>query len=133
MTMQSVETRIEHVDTDAAGVVHFTRYSSLLETAVLENLERLGIGLSALAGDDCSLVVVESRMRYHASARFLDRVRTEVTADHVGPASIRMSGTVHGTAGPLATGTLVLGVVDTSGQPTAVPGRLATALKELSA
>ncbi|MEK8107760.1 hypothetical protein NKG94_26990 [Micromonospora sp. M12] len=40
--LRELRWRVEHVDTDAAGVVHFTRYASLLESALLENLDRLG-------------------------------------------------------------------------------------------
>jgi acyl-CoA thioesterase FadM len=125
--------KIEHVDTDAAGVVHFTRYSSLLESAVLEGLDRLGTGLAALAETGHALVVAEARMRYHTAARFLDDVRAEVTVGHLGPASFRVWGTVAAAAGPLATGTLVFGVVDAHGNPATVPARLATVLKELLA
>lgn len=131
MTFVPVDRRIEHVDTDAAGVVHFSRYLSLLETAVLENLDRLGVGLSALQGTGRALVVAESRMRYHASARFLDQVRVEAAVSHLGPASFRMSGTVNGPHGPLTTGTLVFAVTDAEGAPAGLPDRLATALKEL--
>lgn len=131
MTLVALERRIEHVDTDAAGVVHFTRYLSLLESAVLENLDRLGIGLAAFAEMGYDLVVTETRLRHHAGARFLDHVSAEVTVGHLGPASFRMSGIVRGPAGDLATGTLVFGVVDAHGHPTTVPARLAAALKEL--
>ncbi|WP_328603290.1 acyl-CoA thioesterase [Amycolatopsis sp. NBC_00345] len=126
-----LDRRIEHIDTDAAGVVHFTRYLSLLESAVLENLDRLGIGLAALAENGTSLVVVESRLRHQASARFLDDVGIDVSVSHLGAASLRISGTVSGPHGPLATGTLAFGFVDTQGSPAVIPARIATVLKEL--
>ncbi|MER5648745.1 acyl-CoA thioesterase [Streptosporangium sp. NPDC002524] len=89
-----VRRRVEHVDTDASGVVHFARYPSLLETAALENLDRLGVGIDALAREGLDLVVTEMSMRYHASARFLDRLDLEISVLHVGAASFRLSGTV---------------------------------------
>ncbi|GAB3838686.1 acyl-CoA thioesterase [Kribbella italica] len=108
--------KVEHVDTDASGVVHFARYASLIETALLDNLERLGVGLGALAAEGADLVVSELRLRYLASARYPDELSLETAVDHVGAARVRINGVVRRTADgvELATGTLVLGLVDRS-------------------
>ncbi|MGR6008041.1 acyl-CoA thioesterase [Bacillus cereus] len=64
--------RVEHLDTDASGVVHFSRYPSLMETAVLENLDNLKIGMHALESEQLDLVVSEMKIKYLSSAYFLD-------------------------------------------------------------
>ncbi|WP_329080862.1 MULTISPECIES: acyl-CoA thioesterase [unclassified Streptosporangium] len=136
--LTTVRRRVEHVDTDASGVVHFARYPSLLETAALENLDRLGVGIDALARDGLDLVVTELSMRYHASARFLDQLDLEISVLHVGAASFRLSGTVlcvrperEEEPRRLSTGVLVFGVVDrTTGAACALPEQLRKSLKE---
>ena len=123
--------RIEHVDTDAAGVVHFARYASLLETAVLENLERLGIGVQQLGDDRLELAISELRINYFASARFYDLVRIGVSIDRVGGASATVSGAIHRDETLLASGSLVFCVVGQAGggvEP--LPDRMRKALRD---
>ncbi|MER6860551.1 acyl-CoA thioesterase [Streptomyces pilosus] len=132
-----VRRRVEHVDTDASGVVHFSRYASWLETAVLENLDRLGAGLGALARANLELAVVELRMHYHAPVRFLDRVRVTARVERVGPARVQVSGEISredpDDATRCATGSLLLGAVDLrTGAPSLLPENVRTTLKECS-
>ncbi|MBB6566595.1 thioesterase family protein [Kribbella sandramycini] len=125
--------QVEHVDTDASGVVHFARYASLIETALLDNLERLGTGLDTLAAAGAELVVSELRLRYLASARYPDELSLEASVDHVGAARARIAGTVRRSAdgAELATGTLVLGLVDRAdGSPRTLTPELLNVLTE---
>ncbi|GAA2616664.1 acyl-CoA thioesterase [Actinomadura fulvescens] len=98
--------RVEHVDTDAAGVVHFTRYASWFESAVLENLDGLGLGLGVapLAERDLVPAVTELTMKYVRSARFMDRIEVRVRVAHVGGASFRFAGEVRHGDEPLIAG-----------------------------
>jgi acyl-CoA thioester hydrolase len=75
--------RIEHVDTDAAGVVHFSRYVSLMETAVLDFLEEHDAGLTTLAGHGVQLAVTELQVRYRRSCAYRDLVLGEPVIEHV--------------------------------------------------
>lgn len=124
--------RVEHVDTDASGVMHFARPPSLIETAALDGLQRLGIGLDALAEDGLDLVVAEARLKYQRPARFLDRLGITVGVAHVGAASFRVEGRIAREDTTLVTGTLVFGAVDRAGgTPSVLPGRVTDVLKEL--
>jgi acyl-CoA thioester hydrolase len=130
-TLGTLTRRVEHVDTDASGVMHFARYPSLLETAALEGLERLGIGLDALAADGLDLVVAEAKLTYRHPARFLDRLGVTVGLAHLGAASLRVAGEVTLAETTLVTGTLVFGAVGrTTGTPSVLPGRVTEVLKE---
>jgi acyl-CoA thioester hydrolase len=127
--------RVEHLDTDASGVVHFARYASLLETAVLENLHELGAGLSALHEHGLDLAVTELRMRYHAPARFLDELELQAAIVHVGAAQVRVEGAILLRTGSeptlLAAGLLVLGTLDrSSGSPAVLPPPIRSVLEE---
>jgi acyl-CoA thioester hydrolase len=127
--------RVEHVDTDASGVVHFSRYASLLETAALEELERGGAGLQALEGQGLDLRVRELSIRYRASARFQDWLRLVARLERVGPASLKLGVAVYREGSEpepvlLASGSLDMAVVNReSGVPTCLPSTLSTALK----
>lgn len=127
-----VRRRVEHADTDASGVVHFARYASLLETALLENLERLGAGLGELARDGAELVVAELTLRYRVPARYPDELSLETAVGHLGAARVRVDGTVRRCADgtELATGTLLLATVDRAGTPRALSPSLHHILTE---
>ncbi|MGI5500345.1 acyl-CoA thioesterase [Lentzea sp. CA-135723] len=136
--MTPFRTRIEHVDTDATGIVHFSRYASLLETAGLDDLETAGVGLAAFEAAGVDLVAVELRLRYRASAVYRDVVTGRSRVDHVGAAWFRIAVTLSredgdGTAEPLVAGTLSFAAVDRgSRRPAALPSSLRTTLKGLT-
>jgi acyl-CoA thioester hydrolase len=119
--------RVEHVDTDASGVVHFSRYASMLESALLETLEASGAGPAELAACGVELVVTELRIAYRASARFRDVLVGRVGLDHVGGTHIRTRGSLlrqdpGGGETTLADGNIFLGAVASStGRPVALP------------
>ena len=112
----------EHVDTDAAGVVHFSRYASLLETGALEHLHRLGAGLTELAAEGLDLAVTELRLRYHAPARHRDRIAVHAAVATVTGASCEVVGSLRREADGalLAEGRLLL-VAVTAEAGTATP------------
>lgn len=109
-----VRRRVEHADSDASGVVHFARYPALQETALLANLERLGVGLDVLARAGFDLVVTESTTRYRAPARYPDELSLEPTVGHLGAARARIDTTIRRIAdgAELATGSLVVALTD---------------------
>ncbi|MCU4797431.1 acyl-CoA thioesterase [Bacillus cereus] len=87
--------RVEHLDTDASGVVHFSRYPSLMETAVLENLDNLKIGMHALESEQLDLVVSEMKIKYLSSAYFLDYLLIDIQISHIGTASFKITGEIY--------------------------------------
>lgn len=128
-----VRRRVEHADTDASGVVHFARYPALQETALLDNLERLGVGLGVLAAAGFDLVVTEARTRYHSPARYPDELSLEPVVGHLGAALVRIDTTIRRIAddAALATGSLLVAVADrTTGAPCALFPALHAALEE---
>jgi acyl-CoA thioester hydrolase len=128
-----VRRRVEHADTDASGVMHFARYPVLLEVALLANLERLGVGLGALAREGFDLVVTEATTRYRAPARYPDELSLEPVVGRLGAARARIDTTIQRTADgvELATGSLVVALTDRgTGAPCALPPALHAILEE---
>ncbi|MCY1034653.1 acyl-CoA thioesterase [Corallococcus sp. BB11-1] len=132
--LPSLRKRVEHVDTDASGVVHFSRYASLLETAGLEELERRGAGLAALTAQGLDLRVRELRVSYRAAARFQDWLVLVPSVDHVGPASLKLGVKVYREGAEpllLASGSLDFAIVtQENGVPACLPPSLSSALKQ---
>jgi acyl-CoA thioester hydrolase len=128
--------RVEHVDTDASGVVHFSRYASLVETAVLEELERRGAGLDALERQGLDLRVRDLRISYRSAARFRDGLLLVPGLEHVGPASLKVSVKIYREGSEpepvlLTVGSLDMAVVNReSGGPACMPEELRAALKQ---
>ncbi|MFD5568860.1 acyl-CoA thioesterase [Streptomyces cadmiisoli] len=128
-----VRRRVEHSDTDAYGVVHFARYPAMQETALLDNLERLGVGLAVLAEEGLGLIVVEARTRYHAPARYPDELTLEPVVGHLGIARARIDTLIRRTTdgAELASGSLVVALTDRlTGAPRTLSPALYTVLEE---
>jgi acyl-CoA thioester hydrolase len=128
--------RVEHVETDASGVVHFSRYASLVEMAALEEMEHHGAGLDVFERKGLDLRVRELRISYRSAARFRDGMLLVPTLEHVGPASLRISVKLYREGSEpepvfLAVGSLDMAVVNReSGGPVCMPEELRAALKQ---
>lgn len=70
--------RVEFADTDAAGVVHFTRLLAYVEEAEHDWMRWLGV---VRIGDGIGWPRVGVEVRYHAPARFEDQL--EIILDHL--------------------------------------------------
>ncbi|GAA2793116.1 acyl-CoA thioesterase [Saccharopolyspora taberi] len=127
--------RVEHVDTDAAGVMHFSRYASLAETAVLSFLHHNGTGLDLFQRHGTELAVTDLHIRYLAPARFRDVVLATTTLERATAATLRARADLaRDTGEPLAVAKLVLCAVDTgTGRAVALPAQAARSLKGLTA
>lgn len=92
--MQPVRRWVSHADTDAAGVMHFSRFAVLFETAILENLERADRGIRRLHGEGLDLTVAELHVTYLAPARYADTLEVNPTVHTVANAYCRITGIV---------------------------------------
>ncbi|MFC4465246.1 acyl-CoA thioesterase [Streptomyces xiangluensis] len=126
---------VEHVDTDDSGVMHFSRFLSLVETATLRGFHELGCGIAHMRAQKKDLVVSEAHTRYYVPAKFLDRLEVVVHMEHVGAAQLRIAGAVSRDKGDgdrpvlLARTNLVLGLVDAdTGRASVIPPRVKAVL-----
>jgi acyl-CoA thioester hydrolase len=73
--------RVRYAETDQMGVVYHANYLVWFEVGRVELMRALGIEYKHMEiEDDCHIVVVDVRCRYHASARYDEvlRVRTRI-------------------------------------------------------
>ncbi len=73
--------RVRYAETDQMGVVYHANYFVWFEVGRVELMRALGIEYKRMEiEDDCHIVVVDVRCRYHVSARYDEvlRVRTRI-------------------------------------------------------
>ena len=81
--------RVEFCDTDAAGIVHFSRFFIYMETAEHEMLRSVGLSvLQAEGGSHISWPRVSVSCDYQLPARFDDILTIEVAVERIGSKSI---------------------------------------------
>ncbi len=105
--------RVHFADTDAAGVVHFSRLLCYAEEAEHELLEGLGIPLLADGGwprvhVDCS---------YNSPARMGDRVEVSLAVEKLGKTSVTWVFSMTVDSRNIATGSMRTVRVDGGGSP----------------
>jgi acyl-CoA thioesterase FadM len=128
-----IRRRIEWIDTDAAGIFHWTAVCRLAEAA--EAALHTALGIEHFTFGATPRVSVQ--FDFKRSLRFNDQVETVLAVQHVGTTSVRYAVTVSGADGVVAEGHLTACLIarDT-GTPEAWPEdvrRLLTAGGEQSA
>ena len=103
--------RVEHADIDSYGIVHFSRYAALLETATLELLAGKGISLTRLDSEGLELRVRELSIKYRKPAFLSDvlSLKARVARKTAATLTIEVSAareTVEEESQPIVTGTL---------------------------
>ena len=88
----STERRIEFRDTDAAGIVHFSAFFPMMESAEHEMLRSLGISVMPRHGRESETAVtwprVAARCDYRSAARFEDILKITVQVARMGTSSV---------------------------------------------
>ncbi len=81
--------RVRYAECDFQGVVFNSHYLAYVDVAMTE-LWRSGVGgYKQMLDRGVDMVVAESRLRFHASARFDDELRLEVVVADLGRTSIQ--------------------------------------------
>jgi acyl-CoA thioester hydrolase len=81
--------RVEFVETDAAGIVHFSAFFVYMEQAEHQLLRHLGLGVFLRDDEgEISWPRVSATCDYRGPARFEDEIQIEVTVERVGEKSV---------------------------------------------
>jgi 4-hydroxybenzoyl-CoA thioesterase/acyl-CoA thioester hydrolase len=89
MTPFRTTRRVEFSDTDAAGIVHFSRFFTYMETAEHEMLRSVGLSVMQREGDfHISWPRVSVSCDYRLPAKFEDILTVEVELERVGEKSV---------------------------------------------
>src|SRR6056297_3378451 len=103
--------RVEFRDTDAAGIVHFSAFFPMMESAEHEMLRELGIAVMPAASDKIDPVTwprVSASCDYLSAARFEDMLEMKVGVEKVGETSVLYAFDFTCGDRPVARGTLTV-------------------------
>ena len=118
--------RIEWMDTDAAGIYHWTTVFRLAEAA--EAALHTALGIADFTFGATPRVAVEAT--FALSLRFNDRVEVSLAVTRVGRSSVAYALAVDGEAGRAAQGTVTSVLIDrASGRAIAWPDDIRAALR----
>jgi acyl-CoA thioester hydrolase len=122
-----VRRRIEWMDTDAAGIYHWTTVFRLAEAA--EAALHTALGIADFTFGATPRVAVEAR--FARSLRFNDPVEVSLTVTRVGRTSVAYALAIDGEAGRAAQGAVTSVLIDrATGRATPWPDEIRAALRE---
>ncbi len=128
------EFRVRYAETDQMGVVYHANYLVWCEIARTDLIRKLGTTYAELERQGTILAVSEAVLRYHASARYDDLVRTECWVDRVRSRLVRFGyeiSKIEDEKPPLklVTAGTALIALDAPGRPRTMPRELLSRLK----
>jgi len=124
MTAITIERRIEWMDTDAAGIWHYSTAIRFVEAAETELHRELGIIDRTFGHTPRAHVEFD----FHRTVRFDDLIATTLAVSRVGTTSVTYSVTMTCQGDPVASGQVVTVLIDEGGKPTPWPGQVREAL-----
>lgn len=119
----AVEFRVRYSETDQMGVVHHPEYLVWCEIGRTEYIRAAGRTYAELERDGLALAVAEVSVRYHASARYDERVRVETSLEGVRSRALTFEYRIVNaeTGARYATARTTLVAMDRSGRATSIP------------
>lgn len=116
---------MRYAETDQMGLVYHTHYLVWCEIGRTELLRRLGTSYAALEKRGLFLAVADARVRYHAGARYDDRIRVDTWIERVRSRMVTFGYEILRTAPEpaerLATATVQLIGLRRDGRPRSLP------------
>jgi YbgC/YbaW family acyl-CoA thioester hydrolase len=120
MTAITIERRIEWMDTDAAGIWHYSTAIRFVEAAETELHRELGIIDRTFGHTPRAHVEFD----FHRTVRFDDLIATTLAVSRVGTTSVTYSVTMTCQGEPVASGQIVTVLIDEGGKPTPWPAQV---------
>jgi acyl-CoA thioester hydrolase len=121
-----IEFRVRYGETDRMGVVYHAEYLVWCEMGRTEFIRSRGMSYAEMERRGMPLAVAEATIRYHAPARYDDRIRVSTTLVRLGSRGLTfeyvVSAADSGTR--LATASTTLIALDADGRATTIPADL---------
>jgi acyl-CoA thioester hydrolase len=118
-----VEFRVRYGETDQMRVVYHAEYLVWCEIGRTEYIRALGLPYAEMERRGTGLAVVDASLRYHAPARYDDRVRVETTLAKVGSRGITFDYVIFNadSGARLVSARTMLVALDGEGRTTTIP------------
>lgn len=130
------ELRVRYAETDQMGVAYHANYLVWCEVGRTDFIRERGVTYAEMERQGVMLAVADAQVRYHASARYDDRVRIETRLTGVRSRMVTFHYDVlrlpedGGEPERLATASTTLVSLDRSGRPVALPAAFRTLLEQ---
>ncbi|HEX2191055.1 MAG TPA: thioesterase family protein [Longimicrobiaceae bacterium] len=129
----AVEIRVRYPETDQMGVVYHAHYLAWCDVGRTELIRGLGKSYAELERDGIFLAVSDVAMRYHAPARYDDRVRVETWVEQVRSRTVEFGYLITRVEGEgperLVTARITLVALNRVGSPQKLPADMLAALR----
>ena len=117
------EFRVRYAETDQMGVVYHAHYLVWCEMGRTDYIRALGRTYAEMERDGVGLAVMDASIRYHAPARYDERIRVTTTLASVRSRAITFEYLISraDTGERLVTAATTLVSIDAAGRPVALP------------
>jgi acyl-CoA thioester hydrolase len=118
-----IELRVRYGETDRMGVVYHAEYLVWCEMGRTEYIRSLGMSYAEMERRGVPLAVAEATVRYHAPARYDDRIRVSTTLARLGSRGLTFDYVIaHADSGErLASASTTLIALDPDGRAVTIP------------
>ncbi|MGQ0648673.1 MAG: acyl-CoA thioesterase [Gemmatimonadaceae bacterium] len=119
----TTEIRVRYGETDQMGIVYHAEYLVYCEIGRTELIRSLGMPYAEMERQNVLLAVTEANLRFHAPARYDDRLTIETQLTDVRSRSVSFDYLIRNaeTAARLVSARTQLVAIDGAGRPTAIP------------
>ena len=124
------ELRVRYAETDQMGVVYHANYLAWCEVGRTDLIRELGMPYAQLEEQGFLLAVAQAGLRFHASARYDDRIRVETRVADVRSRSVTFEYRIFNadTDARLVSADTMLVALDRAARPARLPEALRAAL-----
>ena len=122
-TPHEIEFRVRYGETDRMGVVYHAAYLAWCEMGRTEYIRSLGMSYADMERRGVPLAVAEATIRYHAPARYDDRIRVTTTLTRLGSRGLTFDYVITpaDSGQRLASASTTLVALDPDGKATTIP------------
>ena len=126
-----VEFLVRYAETDQMRVVYHANYLVWCEMGRTDLIRRLGTSYADIERQGISLAVVDAAVRYHAAARYEDRIRVRTSLLDARSRSVTFQYIIENaeTGVKLVTATTTLASINGEGKLVAMPAQLRSSLE----
>lgn len=126
--MHVTDLRVRYAETDQMGVVYHAHYLVWCEVGRTDFIRALGVPYAEMERQGVRLAVAEATVRYHAGARYDDRIRVETRLTEVRSRMVtfayrilRGADDAQGAPALLVSATIALVTTGADGRPVSLP------------
>lgn len=126
-----IEFLVRYAETDQMQVVYHANYLVWCEMGRTDLIRKLGTSYADLERQGIKLAVVDASLRYHAAAKYEDRIRVTTVLGDARSRSVKFDYTIANadTGAKLVTASTTLASINGEGRLVAMPAHLRTALE----